>query len=97
MDTYDEAPVNHGEKLSFEEVQLGHGDAADLRVMRVCAEGVAKSLAGDRDRGNHEAVAGERRQRELWPLGADLVHVVQREEQARFLGSPKSVKRNSEE
>jgi hypothetical protein len=77
-----ELPVGHAQELALEEVELGDGDAADLGVVRVRAERVAEALARDRDRGDDEAVAGERGEREEGRARADPVHVVQREEEA---------------
>lgn len=61
---YREGPIDHAQELALEHVQLADGDAADARVEAVGAEGVAEGLAGDRDGGDEEAMAGEGRERE---------------------------------
>ena len=88
-----EAPVDHAEELALEHVELGHGDAADLGVEAVGAERVAERLAGHGDGGDDEAVAGEGGEREERVARADLVDVVQGDQEARTLGAGSSTRR----
>lgn len=53
--------------------------------MCVCAEGIAVRFGGEGDGGDDEAVYGQGGYREVWLARADLVDVVQDEEQAGFL------------
>lgn len=53
--------------------------------MCVCAEGIAVRFGGEGDGGDDEAVDGQRGYREGWLARADLVDVVQDEEQAGLL------------
>ena len=80
-----EAPVDGGEKGALEAGEFGGGEAADAGVVRVGAEGVAVGFGGEGDGGDDEAVDGQGAYREGRLARADLVYVVQDEEQAGLL------------
>ena len=84
-ETDHEAPLDHGEERTLEDVQLGDGDAAHARVEGIRAEGVAEAFARDGDRRNDEAVAREGGKREERDARADLVDVEERDEEHGFL------------
>jgi hypothetical protein len=78
-------PIDRMEELAFEDVEFCDGNTADAGVEAVGAENVAEALAGDGDGGDDEAVAGEGGEREERHAGADLVDVVEGDEEAGFL------------
>ena len=80
-----EAPVDGGEKGALEAGEFGGGEAADAGVVRVGAEGVAVGFGGEGDGGDDEAVDGQGAYREGRLARADLVDVVQNENQASLL------------
>ncbi len=80
-----EAPVDGGEKGALEAGEFGRGEATDAGVVRVGAEGIAVGFGGEGDGGDDEAVDGQGAYREGRLARADLVDVVQDEEQAGLL------------
>ena len=76
-----EAPIDGGEESAFEAGELRWGQAAYAGVVRVGAERVAVRFGGEGDGGNDEAVYGEGGYRKSWLARADLVNVVQDEEE----------------
>jgi hypothetical protein len=76
-----EAPIDGGEESAFEAGELGRGQTAYAGVMRVGAERVAVRFGGEGDGGDDEAVYGEGGYRKGWLASADLVNVVQDEEE----------------
>jgi hypothetical protein len=73
------------EELPLEDVQLVDGYAAHSGVEIVGAENIAEALAGDGDGCDNEAVAGERRKREERHASADLVNVMECDQETSFL------------
>ena len=73
------------EELALEEVEFRGGYPTDFGVEGVCAEGVAEALTGDDDGGDDETVARQRGEGEEGLPGADLVDVVEDEEEDGFL------------
>jgi hypothetical protein len=76
-----EAPIDGGEKGTFEAGELGGGQTAYAGVVSVCAERVAVRFGGEGNGGDDEAVYGEGGYRKCWLARADLVNVVQDEEE----------------
>ena len=80
-----EAPVDSSEKGALEAGELSRGEAAHTGVVCVSAERVAVGFGGEGDGGDDEAVHGQGGYRKGWLARADLVDVVQDEEQAGLL------------
>lgn len=80
-----EAPVDGGKEGTLEARELGRGEAADARVVRVGAERIAVGFGGEGDGGDDEAMYSQGAYREGRLTRADLVDIVQDEEQAGFL------------
>jgi len=51
-----QAPVNFFEEFTFENVELGHGYAANLGIQAIGAEGVAEAFARYCDGRDYEAM-----------------------------------------
>lgn len=86
-----QVPVDEGEELALEQIEFLDARAANLCVVAVRAEDVAEGLRGDCDGRDDEAMDGERRNHEARVTRADLVNVMQRDEETRFLRAQRSV------
>jgi hypothetical protein len=80
-----ETPIDGGEEGAFEAGELGGGKAAYAGVMCIGAERIAVGFGGKGDSGDNEAMYGEGGYRKGWLARADLVDVVQDEEETCFL------------
>jgi len=87
-----ETPVDGGEEGAFEASELSGGKASHAGVMGVGAERIAVGFGGKGDSGDDEAMYGEGGYRKGWLARADLVDVVQDEEETGLLLNKKSVR-----
>ena len=87
MGTDRQSPIQRSQELSFQQVKFTNTDAAHFRIMRICTEGVAQCLTGDDDCSDDETMASQGREGEHGHARADLVNIVEGEQEDRFLGS----------
>jgi hypothetical protein len=80
-----ETPIDGGEEGAFEAGELGGGKPAYARVVGVGAERIAVGFGGKGDGGDDEAMYGKGGYRKGWLACADLIDVVQDEEEAGLL------------
>ena len=85
--TNHQTPIYHGKELALEDVEFRDGYAAYSGVEIVGTKGIAETLAGDRDGRDDETMASQGREGEHGHARADLVNIVEGEQEDRFLGS----------